>query len=109
MSDADRHFNQWFSSHFGQVNDSTIEEAFKKVARAAWNEGVSFVHSHGFSQATLPGPGQSGSNSFSGYRGSGVSSSQFDDTNYGDRPDAPRSHDSSRSYSQFSDGAILPR
>lgn len=98
MTDTNFLFNQWFSSRFGSLGDETISAAFRKVARAAWEQGVRVGRDNAHSDTNI------------GHRTPGRTySSQFEDTDLQDRPGAHRSHPTPRSNSQFDDTSYIGR
>jgi hypothetical protein len=87
MLDNNARFEEWFAERFGSLGDADITSTFRKVAKAAYEEGFRI-----------------GSNPTTRLHGGFPSSrSQFDDTDASDRPDAPRSTPRPRSTSQFDD------
>ncbi|MCV9963621.1 hypothetical protein OIU34_17110 [Pararhizobium sp. BT-229] len=87
MPDTNARFEEWISERFGSLGDVDITSTFRKVAKAAFEEGVKV-----------------GSNPTTRLHGGFPSPrSQFDDTDASDRPDAPRSAPRPRSTTQFDD------
>lgn len=87
MPDTNARFEEWFAERFASLGDADITSTFRKVAKAAFEEGFRI-----------------GSNPTTRLHGGFPSSrSQFDDTDASDRPDAPRSTPRPRSTSQFDD------
>lgn len=86
MPDINARFEEWFSNRFGSLGDDDLTSTFRKVARAAFDEGVR-AGSHHVKRLSDISP----------------SRSQFDDTDGSDRPDAPRYRPPVRSTTQFDD------
>ena len=126
MPQTDRQFETWFAQKFANLGDRDIEAAFRKVARAAWEEGMRVSRDF---RSGAPSRGDVANSQFADSDGHDRpdvprvaqvprSTSQFDDTDSRDRLDANRrqpgasqfsTDDDRRGYSQFSDGAITPR
>lgn len=86
MPDINARFEDWFSKKFGSLGDDDLTATFRKVARAAFDEGVRAGSHHVRLLSDISAAG-----------------SQSADTDGSDRPEAPRYRSPARSTTQFDD------